>query len=154
MQDPTQSAHEISEHLLERTGNAIMSDRFPDFLACFVLPYHLETLESSQLISTAPDMEATFRAVRAHLTTHSITLMARHCVSASFRSETEVAATHETRLISRGVLVQQPYPTFSLIRRGWDKKWRIAHSSYVIVDSDPLNAALAPHPQPARKTAT
>ncbi len=131
-----------------------MSDRFTDFLACFVLPYHMETLESSRLISTAPGMETTFQAVRAHLNKHEITLMARHCVSASFRSETEVAATHETRLISRGVMVQQPYPTFSVIRRGWDKRWRISSSSYVIVDSDPLNAALAAHTQAARNAAT
>ncbi|WP_299769721.1 hypothetical protein [uncultured Tateyamaria sp.] len=119
-----------------------MSGDFESFAQCFSFPYDLETLEGQRQIHTRADLKTTFDAVHAHLVKHQVTIMARHCVSASFRSDNEVAATHETRLLSRGILVQQPYPAFSLLKRGADGEWRITCTSYVIVDSAELNGAL------------
>ncbi|MEM8655437.1 MAG: hypothetical protein AAGF36_11885 [Pseudomonadota bacterium] len=136
------SAADISDHLLTQTGDALMSDDFDGFASRFCLPYTLETLEGQRILETRADMKTTFDAVRAHLVKHQVTLMARHCVSASFRSPDEVAATHETRLISRNILVQDPYPAFSLLNRQADGKWKITYTSYVIIDSADLNSAL------------
>ena len=136
------SPSDVSEHLLARTGEALMSGDFDSFALCFSLPYELETLEAKRLIHTRADLRATFDAVHAHLVKQQVTMMARHCVSASFRGENEVAATHETRLLSRDILVQQPYPAFSILRRGDDGEWKITCTSYVIMDSAELNGAL------------
>ncbi|WP_299593030.1 hypothetical protein [uncultured Tateyamaria sp.] len=119
-----------------------MAGDFDSFARCFSLPYDLETLEGQRQIRSRTDLKATFDAVHAHLVKQQVTMMARHCVSASFRGENEVAATHETRLLSRDILVQQPYPAFSLLKRHDDGQWKITSTSYVIVDSAELNDAL------------
>ncbi|MEO0401153.1 MAG: hypothetical protein AAF214_02145 [Pseudomonadota bacterium] len=154
MQSTHETADDVAEYLLERTGNALLAGNFDEFSDCFRLPYELETLEGFRTLATPGDMQTTFDAVRGHLVQKQVTLMARHCVSASYRSINEVASTHETRLISRGVLIQQPYPTFSILRRCDDGQWRITSSSYVIVDSEPLNQALATRNQPSKRIAT
>ncbi|WP_299045810.1 hypothetical protein [uncultured Tateyamaria sp.] len=136
------TAQDVSEHLLARTGDAMLSGDFDRFAGFFLLPYEVETLDGKRLIETRSDLRVTFDSVHAHLVKQQVTLMARHCVSASFRGPDEVAATHETRLISRDILVQQPYPAFSILRKQPDGNWRITHTSYVIVDSTDLNAAL------------
>ncbi|APX10877.1 hypothetical protein [Tateyamaria omphalii] len=138
----TASPTEVSEALLERTGNALLSNDFNTFAACFNLPYTIETLNGRRAVESRADLSATFDAVHAHMSKQQVTIMARHCVSASFRSPDEVAATHETRLISRDILVQDPYPAFSLIKRQPDGSWQITFTSYMIVDSADLNNAL------------
>jgi len=136
------TAKDVSEMLLARTGDAMMDGDFGTFFDCFCLPYELETVDGARSLQTAEDMRATFTAVRAHLTKNRVTLMARHCVSADFRTADEVAATHETRLISKDILVQAPFPAFSVLRRQPSGAWKIASTSYMIADSDELNAAL------------
>ncbi|MEL6465091.1 MAG: hypothetical protein AAFQ58_09000 [Pseudomonadota bacterium] len=136
------TAADISEHLLAQTGDAMMSDDFDSFATRFFLPYTIETVDGQRAITTRADLKTTFIAVRAHLVKHQVTLMARHCVSASFRGPDEVAATHETRLISRDILVQDPYPAFSVLKRQDSGDWQITYTSYVIIDSAELNGAL------------
>ncbi|MBV7409038.1 hypothetical protein KJP29_08595 [Maritimibacter sp. DP1N21-5] len=136
------SPSEISETLLERTGDALLSHDFDSFADCFFIPYGIETVNGKRTIGSRENLNLTFDAVHAHLLKQQVTIMARHCVSASFRSPNEVAATHETRLISRDILVQDPYPAFSLIKRQPNGVWKVAFTSYVIVDSADLNNAL------------
>lgn len=142
MPNELQSPFDVSEYLLARTGDAIMDGDFDAFSQYFILPYEIETVEGSRQIETRNDLRLTFDAVHSHLVKQQVTLMARHCVSASFRNANEVAATHETRLISRDILVQEPYPAFSILRRQDGGDWKIAFTSYVIMDSADLNGAL------------
>lgn len=142
MTKPLLTAQDVSEHLLARTGDAMLAGDFDTFATCFHLPYEVETLEGRRLIETRDSLRLTFDNVHAHLVKQQVTIMARHCVSASFRGPDEVAATHETRLISRDILVQEPFPAFSILRKQKDNAWRITHTSYVILDSSDLNAAL------------
>ena len=138
----TASPSEISETLLARTGDALLSHDFDTFAECFCMPYSIETVNGHRTIESQADLRLTFDAVHAHLAKQQVTIMARHCVSAIFRSPDEVAATHETRLISRDILVQEPYPAFSLIKRQPNGSWQVGFTSYVIVDSTDLNNAL------------
>ncbi|WP_147111510.1 hypothetical protein [Tateyamaria sp. syn59] len=138
----TASPSDISETLLAKTGDALLSGAFETFAACFSLPYTVETVNGQNVIGSRNSLRTTFDAVHGHLVKQQVTMMARHCVSASFRSPDEVAATHETRLISRDILVQEPYPAFSLIKRQPDGSWKVHFTSYVIVDSTELNNAL------------
>ena len=142
MTDILRTAQDVSEHLLARTGEAMLAGDFDSFAKCFSLPYEIETLDGKRSIETRASLRLTFDSVHAHLVKQQVTIMARHCVSACFRGPNEVAATHETRLISRDILVQEPFPAFSILRKQADDAWRITHTSYVILDSTNLNAAL------------
>ena len=137
------SASDVSEMLLARTGDAMLSNDFEAFEPCLLLPYEIETLEGQRKIETRASLRLTFDAVHAHLIRQRVTMMAINCVSASFRTPNEVIATHETRLISGDIMVQKPYPALSvLVRQSEDAPWRITQTSYVIVDSSDLNKAL------------
>ncbi|WP_299614939.1 hypothetical protein [uncultured Tateyamaria sp.] len=142
MPDELSTPKDVSEYLLARTGEAMMRGDFTAFARCFSLPYEMETVDGRRRIETRSSLRLTFDAVHAHLVKQQVTLMARHCVSASFRGADEVVATHETRLISRDILVQEPYPAFSILRRSKTEDWKIAFTSYVIMDSAELNSAL------------
>ena len=142
-QDHSLTASDVSEMLLARTGDAMLIGDFDTFCTCFSLPYEIETVQGFRSIDTRQDLYDTFQTVHALFTKLQVSIMARHCVSASFRSDSEVAATHETRLINRsGILVQDPFPAFSILKKSTDDHWKIASTSYVIVDSDDLNRAL------------
>lgn len=138
----TLAAKDVSEMLLARTGEALLSGDFDSFVTCFSVPYALETFQEQRTLTSHAAFRETFDAVRNHLTQQRVTLMARHCVSAEFRSQDEIAATHETRLISDGILIQDPYPALSVLERGADGAWRIISTSYMILDSVALNNAL------------
>ncbi|MEX0311353.1 MAG: hypothetical protein AB3N17_14045 [Tateyamaria sp.] len=141
--NPPLTAHDVSEMLLARTGDAMLAGDFQSFMRCFHLPYEVETVDGHRSISTPDALHATFNAVHAYFQKLQVAIMARHCVSASFRADDEVAATHETRLIDcNGIIVQDPYPAFSILKRSDNGEWKILSTSYVIVDSDELNGAL------------
>lgn len=141
LKDPD-TASDISSALLMRTGQSIMSGAFDDFAACFALPYRVETVESARILNTTDDLRATFEGVRAHLLQKGVTLMSRHSIAAEFRGTDQIAATHETRLMRDGDLVQEPYAAFSVLKRDADDLWHIYSTSYVITDSPGLNTAL------------
>ena len=138
---PFETAREVSEHLLERTGQAMISGDKNAFLSCFSLPQEIQTFEGSRLITTEADLLQVFRAVRTHYEKIGITEMVRHCVEAAFSDPHTVIATHETRLVRGNVITQKPFPVLSVLR--FDQSgWRIASSSYAIEDRNDHNAAL------------
>lgn len=144
MPDERCPASEIAERLMHRTGAAIMSGAFDTFAECFALPYHIETVQGAQVMSSREDLYRTFVDVRGHMTRKGVTLMSRSSIAAEYRGKDQIAATHETRLMRDDELVQEPYPAFSVIKRDQDGVWRIHATSYMIPDSPGLNTALTP----------
>ncbi len=134
-------AKAIAEDLLRKTGDALRAGNFEAFIEHFSLPYHLETLESTRDVGSMADMNAIFEAVCRHLESQHVTLMSRHCVAASFRSDTEIVSTHETRLIHKDILIEDPFATLSVIKRDVDEKWRIISSAYVVDETSGLGPA-------------
>lgn len=128
------SAREIAEYLLNRSGRALMSGDFPLFASCFALPQTMETFEGRRLISTRDDLLSVFEGVRAHLAREGVTEMARHCVAAAFIDAETISATHETRLIRGDQLIQRPYPVLSVVRRQNDL-WQVGNTIYAIADA-------------------
>ncbi|ABG31051.1 hypothetical protein [Roseobacter denitrificans] len=141
MQQPFGTAREVSEFLLERTGTALLEDKFDTFLSCIILPQQVETFAGQRLLTSPQEVHQVFRAVRAYHQKNGVTDIVRHCVEAAFKDPHTVAATHETRLLSGDIMTQDPYPGFSVLRFDGDT-WRIASMSYAIEDRDDLNAAL------------
>ncbi|WP_300033833.1 hypothetical protein [uncultured Roseobacter sp.] len=141
MQQNFKTAKDVSEHLLELTGGALMAGDFELFLTCFQLPYRLETFEGNRVLNTSEDLRVVFDAVRAHYNKCGVTQMFRHCVEARFRDPATIAATHETRLISGTVITQEPFAVYSILEHTGEK-WVITSSSYAIGDREDHNSAL------------
>ncbi len=140
-QHPT--AQEVSEHLLDLTGHALMSGDMRTFLDALSFPYELETESGKRLYHAADEIEDVFHAVHDHLKQMRVTILARHCVAAEFRTPDEVIATHETRLISDGLLIEDPFPTLSVLVRGADGDWKIRASSYDVPADSIYRSALS-----------
>ena len=130
------SAHQVSEKLLDQTGRALMSGDVSGFLDAFTFPFELETETGKRIFNEPSGIEDVFQAVHGHLKQMRVTILARHCVAAEFRTSRQIIATHETRLISDGLLIEEPFPTFSTLVMDKTDSWKIQTSSYCIpVDS-------------------
>jgi len=141
MKQPFKTAREVSEYLLMRTGRAMQEDDFNAFQACFSFPLEIQTFQGQSIISNAPELKAVFDAVRTHYAKTGVTEVARHCIEAEFTDPHRVLATHETRLISRNVITQAPYPVMSVLQYD-GQDWSVISSSYAIEDRADHNAAL------------
>ena len=141
MQQSFEAALEISEYLLEKTGDALLQNDVEEFVKHFTIPNEIQTFEGRRIVKTRADMHSIFRAVRAYYLKTGVTDMVRHCVEASFTSETTVVAMHETRLITGNIITRTPFPTLSVLRFN-GTCWQIASSSYAIDDEKEHAAAL------------
>ena len=136
------SAREIAEYLLERSGSSIMVGDFDTFKTCFALPQYMDTFEGRRSIETIEDVRDIYDNLRAYYQSKSVVELNRICVEASFRDTQTVASTHEARMISKdAVLVQSPYPVFSILRL-YDDGWKVAYSQVAIADEPKHNQAL------------
>lgn len=142
MLPPNPTAQEVSEHLLDLTGRALMNGDVVVFSEAFGFPFELETESGKRLYNHAHEIHGIFQALHDHLRQMRVTMLARHCVAAQFRTPDEVVATHETRLISDGLLIEDPFPTLSVIVRDETDAWRIRSSSYYVPDNSIYRSAL------------
>lgn len=126
---PEESAREIVERLLEQTGQAILGNDFSLAEPCFKLPQDIQIFDSGVPIETVEDLKALFEGVRDHYANLGVTDLQRPCTSSAFHVADTIYATHMTYVLAGGVLVMEPYPVFSVLRRE-QGIWRIAHSVY------------------------
>ena len=141
MDQPFETAREVSENLLEKTGVTMLANDFDAFRKHLLLPQFVYTFEGQRYIKDTDDLRIVFNAVHAHRRKFGVTQIVRHCVEAEFRDSRTVAATHETRLINGHLTTQAPYAVFSVLKyNGTD--WQVASSSYAIADRPEHNAAL------------
>lgn len=141
MTSAPQTAREISEYLLERTGRALMSGDLALFESCIALPQHLESFDGRVYCETPEHFQTIFFSVVAHLRNSGVTQMIRHCVAAEFRDENTVEATHEARLLAGDQVVQPAYPVFSVLKR-IDGVWKITYSMYAITEAPAYSQAV------------
>ena len=141
MKQPFKTAREVSEYLLMRTGRAMKEGDFEAFQACFQFPVEIQTFQGQSVISGVSELNAVFDAVRTHYAKTGVTEIVRHCIEAEFTDPHRVIATHETRLVSRNVITQEPYPVLSVLYYDGED-WYVTSSSYAIEDREDHNAAL------------
>ena len=141
MSQEPESADEVVTDLLEKSGQAFLTDDFDAFHACIQLPYHLETFEGMRIVSSDAELRDLFLAVRAHPRKTNVTDMARHVVEAVYKDDDTVVATFETRLLNGNTLTQAPYPVFVVVRRD-DMGWEAQQMTFAIEDSPDHNALL------------
>lgn len=135
-------AKDIADALLERSGIAMVADDFQGFLDCMHLPHSVQAFEGTQYAETSDDVQKIFSKVRNFWVENDITMMARHCVEASFLTPDLIHATHISRLLSHDQIVMRPYPGFTELVRE-NGTWRIGNSSYAVADSPELSKVLA-----------
>ncbi|WP_299687823.1 hypothetical protein [uncultured Tateyamaria sp.] len=119
-----------------------MSGDLSAFADAITFPYELETSNSKRLYHALDEFEEVFQAVHEHLKQMRVTILARHCVAAAFRNPDEIVATHETRLISDGLLIEDPFPTLSILVRTESGAWKVRTSSYYVPDDSLYHSAL------------
>ncbi len=138
------TAEDIAEELLYRTSRSLTSDDLTSVADCFILPQYIETQLGSRLIETEDAVRQVFSSVRKYFVENDVTDIVRTVISAEFLSPDTVGSTHVSRLMrGDGGLFRAPYPVYSIIRRV-DGDWKIASSSYAILDAPEHNKALNP----------
>lgn len=141
--DPNLAAEDIADNLLYRTGLALSHGQLDDVPDCFILPQSMETLEGVRIVREPEDVRQVFASVRRYFEQNGIKDVARAVVEAEFLSGDVIQSTHASRLLKQdGTTVRAPYPVLSRIKRCDDGQWRIASSTYAIIDSREHNEAL------------
>lgn len=136
------TAEDIADHLLYKTGQALAPGRFHDPTDCFILPNAVETPEGVRILRTPDDVRRVFEGVRAYFESCGVVDLVRTVVEAKFTSEDTIESTHVARLLkSGGQAFRAPYPAYSVLKRCDDGAWRIASTTYAIVDSRKHNEA-------------
>lgn len=141
------TAREISEYLLEETRRTIFENDFDGFLACFELPNVVETFEGTQTLETPNDVRRIYDNNKAYFARKGVTEMVRTCLAAEFLDADTVQSTHETRIVAGKIMIQRPFPVFSILRR-IEGQWRISRSQYAITDAPEHVRGMMPPAQP------
>lgn len=148
MRDASVSAREVAEELLACTGRCMLNGDFEGFAKYFRLPVAMETFDGKHTLETIEELKITFFGAYEFYTRHDVKDLYRNCVDAHFRDVDTIVSTHESRVISHGVLIMPPFAAFSVIRR-FVEGWRIVKCSYAVNEADDLNRALLAQPAQA-----
>lgn len=131
------SARRIAEDLLARTGHALVFGGFGAFALCFHIPNLFETINGLKEIRDASDLQMIYDNVRLQFRRMGVTRLHRQVIAASYRDESTVVTTHQSRLFHGTQLLQTPYPVFSVLTKAQDHGiWRIASSVYGLESGD------------------
>ena len=137
-----QTAKEISEMLLELTGDALLSGNFETLAACFHLPHTIETPDHKRVLHSRRDLQTVFDSVTDDYRRKRITKLVRICEVAEFKSETRVEATHITHMMSGDQRVGDPFPNFSVLEF-IDGRWQVTASQYAVDNQTTVGRAIA-----------
>lgn len=139
----------IADTLLQKTGTGLLTGDFELFSDCFQLPKEFETFEGRVVISTREQLRKMFETVRSHYHSVGLTDMVRHIVQAEYLDPETISSTHESRLLQGTMLLQEPYPVYSILKLTEDG-WKITQSSYAALHDSlagrALNSAMHSHP--------
>lgn len=123
-------AYLVSTELLEQTADAMLSGDFARFAARITFPYTLDTQTSQQVCQNMDDLRLVFFDVCRYLRQKNINLINRNCIAAGYQGPDTIVATYDTRLISNGVMTEDPFPCLMYLTEGTDEVWRVRQSSY------------------------
>lgn len=138
----SETARNIHQELLDRSGHAMMSVNFEAFAQCFAIPSVIETYEATGEITSMVDMRALFDRLVAERATQRVRDIVRRSTDAAFREDGTIVATHETRYIVEGNILLGPVHTALSVLRQEDGLWKVAFSQYTVEGDNALNKAL------------
>lgn len=136
-------AEDIAEELLYRTGQALAGRNENGATACFAIPFLIDTAYGQRLIETEDAVREIYAHVRTYLAENDVTDVVRTVHSAEFLAPDIIGTIHVSQLMkSDGTAFRRPYPVYSVLHKS-GRVWRIASSTYAILDAPEHNAVLA-----------
>ena len=135
------AANEVSEMLLERTAQAMLSGDFEGFAHCFALPHLIDTPDKKMTLNTRDALYDLFRQMVQGYKSRNVTALIRYCEVAEFRAPDRVEATHISHVMSNHQRVIDPFHTFSVIQF-IDNRWQLTSSQYAVDAQSHISAAL------------
>lgn len=145
------AAKDVSDALLEITGEALMSGNFEAFLSVFHVPQYMATLSGPIYMETEDDMRRAFDSMHAFFTSSGVTELAREVTESRFVAPDRIESTHIASTLRNGEIVTGPYPVFSTIEK-IDGTWKVTGSEYALEADSGQAAALAKADVAARES--
>ena len=136
------TASDVSQALLNLTGQALIEGDFDAFALVFHTPQHMATMAGPIYMETAEDMRRAFDEMHKHLQGIGATDLIRKCVAAEFKSPTRIEATHTSEVLKGGQRLNGPYPSFSVLEK-IDGHWKVTGGEYALDPNDGQALALA-----------
>ncbi|MEM6305831.1 MAG: hypothetical protein AAF744_14020 [Pseudomonadota bacterium] len=137
-----QTAEDVSQMLLDLTGEALLSNRFETFAACFHLPHMIETADQKRVLRTRRELQAVFDSVTDDYRRKRITALVRVCDVAEFKSDTCVHATHTTHMMAGQQRIGEPFPNFTVIEH-IDGRWQCTSTQYAVDNKTTVGLAMS-----------
>ena len=136
------AASDVSQALLDITGQALMKGDFDAFASVFHVPQHMATMAGSIYMETTEDMRRAFDEMHKYLQGIGATDLVRRCVAAEFKSPTRIEATHTSESLKGGQRLAGPYPGYSVLEK-IDGHWKVTGSEYALEANDGQALAIA-----------
>ena len=135
-------AVDISQALLDLTGEALISGDFELFAGSFHVPQHVATMGQVNFIETLTDLRRAFDALHQHFVDEGVTELRRNCVTAKYTSSTRIESSHVSEMMQGETWFKPPYPNFSVLEK-IDGHWKVTGGEYALDKSDGQAIALA-----------
>ena len=144
------AAKDISEAILEITGDALVSGDFDAFASVFHVPQYMATMAGPVYMETKDDMRRAFDDMYAHFQTAGVDRLNRKVTEAHYVSDTTIESTHLSEVVSADGTSLGTYPVFSVIEK-IDGVWKVARSEYCLEADSAQASAIAKADASARK---
>lgn len=141
MERTDEKAMRIATALVDRTGLALMADDFETMHRHQILPQPIETFEGRKFVTTTEQMRRIFFSLRSHHKAMNVTQIRREVTTARFVDAENIDTVYFSYLYSGQTLVQEPYPSYAMLRRV-EGEWKFAYCMYGVTDMAAHRAAL------------
>lgn len=125
----------IHQFALDATGSALDTGDFEMFAAFFHLPHYIETFGCQCTLHTLHDLRLVFDNNRSQFEEAGNTHRVRNCISAVFKDEETILATHLTRIMHRHQQMREPVPSYSVLKLV-EGVWKIVSQSCALEETD------------------
>lgn len=139
-----ETARQIAEDLLTRTGAALLSGDYPAFAACFLRPVTTETFAGQRIVQTQAEHRAMFDEVVEYYRMNNVSDLVRQVISAEFQEDRMIFSTHTARCLSGSQILSHSTNCLSRIRFS-DGLWRIDMMRYASENAARFDAAITGH---------
>lgn len=136
-----QSARDIIELMLSKTGNAVLQNDFEAMSACFSVPFVHETPDTKIVVRTKEEHGIFFDKLIEGYRRKNVTEIIRICEDAQFVSPTMIRSLHVSHLMSGDQRLENPMPTLATTEL-FETTWRITAAQYIASRQNPVGYAM------------
>jgi hypothetical protein len=131
----------LYQRALDAVSAAVLANDFAAYLACIDLPYLVRTTRAQFVLTTAAELEPTFRTLSGTLARSGVTHYERVAREAGLVHPDRIEGWHHTHMIANGERIIAPHPARqALVRRG--DRWLFSEAGYPLQTAQwPLSEA-------------